>query len=159
VCIERSCVRVGVCRRGVVSQRQNVDEWRKDNATTKFGKLTIKWEDNTSKTPFEAECVKASGESELKGGNPGTDKTSALTIKECGLIKAGAGCELTVGGVTTKELPGWSTSLELKSGKVYDVFSGVIFRPIFEGCKETNFSKKWLFRGTLKAELTKNLGN
>jgi hypothetical protein len=130
----------------------------KGNATTKFGKLTIKWEDSSSKTYFEAECAKASGESELKGGNPGTDKTSALKIKECVLVKAGAGCELTVGGVTTEELPGWSTSLELKGGKVYDVFSGVSFSLILEGCEKVSFSKTWLFRGTLKAELTEESG-
>lgn len=127
-------------------------------ASVKFGKLTIKWEDSISKTSFEAECAKASGESELKGGNPGTDKTKTLKVKECVLTKSAAGCELTASGVTTEELPGWSTSLETKGEKVYDVFSGVSFSLILEGCEKASFSKTWLFRGTLKAELTNEAG-
>ncbi len=118
-----------------------------------YGKLTIKWEESSSKAKFEAECNKASGEAELKGGSFATDKMQSLKLKECVLLKAGKGCELTVGGVTTEELPGWSTELELKSGKIYDGMTGVAFSLILEGCEKVNLSRTWLFRGNLKVEV------
>jgi hypothetical protein len=127
-------------------------------ATVKFGKLTIKWEDSATETKFEAECKKASGEAELKGGEPGTDKLQTLKFKECTLLKAAKGCELTVGGVTTEELPGWTTKLEVIGGKTYDAIAGVSFSLVLEGCEKASFSKTWLFRGTLKAEVKNSSG-
>ena len=127
-------------------------------ASIAFGKLTIKWEDSTTKTKFEAECKKASGETELNGGEPGTDKVQMLKFKECSLVAAAKGCELTVGGVTTEELPGWSTKLEVIGEKTYDVVTGISFSLILEGCEKVSFSKTWLFRGNLKAELKNESG-
>jgi hypothetical protein len=127
-------------------------------ATVSFGKLTIKWEDATTKETFEAECKKASGEAELIGDEPGTDKLQAFKFKECSLVKAAEGCELTIGGVTSEELPGWSTTLETVGEKTYDVATGISFSLILEGCKKVSFSKTWLFRGALKAEMKNESG-
>ena len=128
------------------------------SATVSFGKLTIKWEDSSTKETFEAECKKASGEAELKGGEPGTDKLQSLKFKECSLLKAPTKCELTIGGVTAEELPGWSTKLETIGGKAYDSATGVSFSLILEGCEKVVLSKTWLFKGGLKAEALNESG-
>lgn len=122
----------------------------------KFGKLKITWENKSTK--FEAECVEASGEVELKGGSPGTDKFKALTFEGCALVKGGSGCKMTVGGVTAEELPGWPTELQGTSGKAYDLATGIKFSLILEKCAEVSFSKSWLFAGNLKAEVSTGSG-
>src|SRR4029077_11324378 len=106
-------------------------------ATIKFGKLKMTWEDKVAKTKFEAECKKATGEAELKGGEPGTDQLQSFKFKECALpeaVETATGCELTIGGVTAEELPGWSTKLEPSIEKTYDTVSGISFGLILEGC-------------------------
>ena len=127
-------------------------------ATVTFGEMTIKWEDSSTKEKFEAKCKKASGEAELKGDEPGTDKLQAFKFKECSLVKAPEGCELTIGGVTSEELPGWPTTLETVGEKTYDVSTGISFSLTLEGCKKSSFSKTWLFRGTLKTEMKNEAG-
>lgn len=123
------------------------------SAVVSFGKLTIKWEDKSSGTKFEAECKKASGTAELKGGDPGTDKVKTLTFKECVLSKGETGCSLTIGGVTAEGLPGWVTELQASGSKIYDLATNVKFSLILEGCEKVSFNKTWLFSGNLKAEV------
>ena len=128
------------------------------SAIAKFGKLTVTWEDKVSKASFEAECKKASGKVELKGGNPGTDKVKALTFEECALVKGASGCKMKAGGVSAEELPGWPTKLEIDSGKTYDSGTGIKFSLILEGCETVGFNKTWLFKGVLKAEAKNGIG-
>src|SRR4029077_2239319 len=40
----------------------------------------------------------------------------------------------------------------------YDTVSGISFGLILEGCKKVSYSKTWLFRGTLKAEVKNETG-
>ncbi len=127
-------------------------------AVSRFGKLTLKWEDKSTKTAFEAECKKASGEVTLKGGEPGTDEFKTLTYEECALLKGGAGCKMKAGGVSAEELPGWPTSLEVKGGKTYDAAIGVKFSLILEGCENSGLSKTWVFKNTLTAEAKNSTG-
>lgn len=60
--------------------------------------------------------------------------------------------------MTSEELSGWPTTLETVSETTYDVATGISFSLILEGCKKTSFSKTWLFKGTLKAEMINETG-
>ena len=107
---------------------------------------------------------KASGEVELKGGFPGTDKFTTLTFEECSLIKGPTGCKLTAGGVSAEELPGWPTKLEKKtegidSEKIYsDSATEVRFSLALTSCEKGSFNKTWIFKGDLKATLKNESG-
>jgi hypothetical protein len=127
-------------------------------ATAKFGKLTIKWEDKTSKAKFEGECKKASGEVKLFGGEPGTDEHRALAFEECALVEGASECKMRIGGVAAEELPGWQTELEAAGGKTYDKTIELAFSLALEGCEKPRLSKTWLFRGALKAEVKNESG-
>jgi hypothetical protein len=126
------------------------------SAVAKFSKLKIRWEDTSSTSKFEVECKQASGEVELKGGFPGTDKLTALTFEECTLTKGTTGCKLTAGGVSAEELPGWPTKLEPNTRlEAFDAAAEVGFSLVLTGCEEGRFNKSWAFKGSLKAA-TKN---
>jgi hypothetical protein len=122
------------------------------SAVAKFSKLKIRWEDKSTTNKFEVECKQASGEVELKGGFPGTDKLTALTFEECALVKGGTNCKLTAGSVSAEELPGWLTKLEPKTrGEIFDAAAEVKFSLVLTGCKKGSFNKSWVFKGSLKA--------
>jgi hypothetical protein len=106
----------------------------------------VKWEDGTTK--FEIECKKATGESELKGGFPGTDQVKALTFEECSLIKGGTSCKIS-GTVSAEELPGWPTTLSASGAT--DSYTGVRFSLILASCEKGSFNKTWIFKGPMKA--------
>jgi hypothetical protein len=93
---------------------------------------------------------KASGEAELKGGFPGTDKLTSLTFEECSLLKAAAKCKLSAGGVSAEELPGWPTELKIP---IADAFTGVRFSLALTGCEKGSFNKTWVFKGKLTASI------
>lgn len=121
-------------------------------AKVKIGKQTISWESESTK--FEVECKKASGEVELKGGAPGTDKGKSLAFEECSLVKGGTGCEVAASGVTGEEVANWATELVESGGKVYDLTTGVKLNVAVTKCTKPSFEKTWKVTGNVKAELS-----
>jgi hypothetical protein len=122
----------------------------------KLTKPKVKWEDGTTK--FEIECKKATGESELKGGLPGTDKVVKLTFEECLFVKGGTSCKLSAGGVISEEVPGWPTELKKPLLVTTDDFAGVRFSLALTGCEKVSFSKTWVFKGPIKAVVSNEAG-